>query len=287
MRASKWHAVAVVALFLVLAGLSYVTSEPRASVSPPEQLVREILAPVQAGFAAVARWVGGVAETVSSLGRLREENQALKEEIALLRRALGELEEYRRENQRLREIAGARERLAREAVAAQVVGRSYNQWFASVTLDRGADDGIKPGLPVVNAQGAVGHVESVTANTARVILLVDSKSAIGGVIKDSEVPVLVEGTGDPSGREALVRPLVAGHELAPGDEVVTSGLSHIFPKGVPIGVIEDVNEDALGLRQQAVLRPYVDFNRLDWVAVILDVQAGDVQWSPHEEAGGE
>ena len=284
MRPGKWLVVAVVALLLVLAGMSYVTSSPRETVSGPERLLREALAPLQVGFTAVARWVGNGVETVVSIRRLQEENRVLKQEIARLRSELGELEAYRTENQRLREIAGVRERLAREVVVAQVVGRSYNQWFASVTLNRGADDGLKAGLPVVNAQGVVGHIESVTANTARVLLLIDGKSAIGGMVKSSEVPVLVEGTGDPSGRQALVRTLVLGHELVPGDEVVTSGLSHIFPKGVPIGVIERVYDDAVGLRQQAVLRPYVDFNRLDWVTVILDVEGGEVKWSPEEES---
>jgi len=74
---------------------------------------------------------------------------------------------------------------------------------------------------------------------------------------------------------------VWGAELAPGDRVVTSGLSHIFPKGLAIGEIESVREDALGLNQQAILRPYVDFNRLDWVAVILEtveIEGEEAAW---------
>lgn len=284
MKPGKWHALGVVALFLVLAGLSYVTSDPRAAVSGPERVVREALAPLQAGFAAVARWAGGAVETVASISRLREENLALRQEVARLKSELGELEELRRENQRLREIAGVKERLGRKTVVAQVIGRSYSQWFSTVTIDRGAQDGLKAGLPVLNAQGVVGCIESVTANTARVLLLTDSKSAVGGMVKGSEVPVLVEGTGDPTGSTARVRTLVLGHVLAPGEEVLTSGLSHVFPKGVPIGVIDRVYDDPLGLRQEAVLRPYVDFNRLDWVTVILDTEGGEVRWSPEEDS---
>lgn len=284
MKPGKWHALAVVALFLALAGLSYVTSDPRAAVSRPERWLRDAVAPVQAALSAAARWVEDTVETVAAVGRLQEENRALREEVARLQGQLRELEQIRRENERLRELAGVNQRLEREFVAARVIARSHSQWFSAVTINRGAVDGLRPGLPVVNAQGAVGHVESVTARTARVLLLTDLKSAVGGMIKDSEMPVLVEGTGDPAGREALVRPLVVGHRLEPGDEVVTSGLSHIFPKGVPIGVIEEVRDDAQGLKQLAVLRPHVDFTRLDWVTVILDGEDGEVRWWPEDEA---
>lgn len=280
-RPSKWQGLVVGLLLLVLAGLSYLTSDPRAAVSGPESLMREMMVPLQTGLSTVAHWLASAVETVVSIGRLREDNRLLRQEVAALQAELRALEELGRENERLREILGLRERLPHRVVVAQVAARPHNQWFSSVTLDRGANDGLAPGMPVVNAQGVVGHVESVTANTARVLLLTDPKSAVGGVTVESEVPVLVEGTGDPSGREALVRPLVWGAELAPGDRVVTSGLSHIFPKGLAIGEIESVREDALGLKQQAILRPYVDFNRLDWVAVILEtveIEGEEAAW---------
>lgn len=276
MRPSKWHGLAVGLLLLVLAGLSYLTSDPRAAISGPESIVREVMAPLQTGMAAVSQWLAGAVETVGSIGRLQEDNRLLRQEVAALKAELQDLEELRRENERLREILGLRERLPHRVVVAQVAARPYNQWFSSITLNRGSKDGLRPGMPVVNAQGVVGHVESVTANTARVLLLTDPKSAVGGVTVDSEVPVLVEGTGDPAGRQAHVRPLVWGAELFPGDRVVTSGLSHIFPKGLAIGEIESVSQDALGLKQQAILRPYVDFNRLDWVAVILETVDVDI-----------
>ena len=186
MRPGKWHALAVGLLFLVLAGLSYLTSDPRASISGPESVLREVVTPVQTGFATTARWSRARwRPRVPSVG-LQEDNRLLRQEVAALRAELQALEEHRRENQRLREIAGLREYLPRHIVVAQVVARPYNQWFSSITLNRGSKDGLRPGLPVVNAQGVVGHVESVTANTARVLLLTDPKSAVGGMTVDRE-----------------------------------------------------------------------------------------------------
>lgn len=279
MRSRKVQAFVVGVLLLVLAGLSYVTSDPRGAISGPESLLREAVAPLQAGLTALSRLVGGAAETVASLGRLQEDNRLLRQELAALRVEMQALEEYRRENARLRELVGLRERLPRKTVAAQVVARPYNQWFSSVTINRGAQDGLRAGLPVVNSQGVVGYIESVTANTARVLLVTDPTSAVGGVVVGSEIPVLVEGTGDPAGREAVVRPLVWRSELEVGDEVVTSGLSQTFPKGLPIGVIDAVYQDELGLKQQAAIKLHVDFNRLDWVTVILETEGDEAIWS--------
>ncbi len=278
MRSHKVQAFVVGVLLLALAGLAYVTSDPRGAISGPESILREVVAPFQRGFAALSRAVVGAVETLASIGRLQQDNRILRQEIAALRLELQELEEYRRENAKLREIVGLRERLPRPTVVAQVIARPYNQWFSSVTIDRGARDGLRVGMPVINSQGVVGYIESVTASTARVLLVTDPTSAIGGVVVDSEIPVLVEGTGDPAGREAVVRPLVWRTELKAGDVVVTSGLSQTFPKGLPIGVIDAVFDDESGLKQQAVLKLNVDFNRLDWVTVILETEGDEILW---------
>ena len=270
MNFRRWQAFAVGVLFLILAGLISLTSDPRSVATGPEVVLREVVAPVQTVFATVSRWGRELFLTLDSFGELREENMRLRQEVAALQAQVREYEQLGRENERLREILGLRMRLPYTTVVAQVVARSAEHWFSTATINRGSDDGLRPGLAVINAQGVVGHVESVTPNTARVLLLTDPKSAIGGMIEGSEIPVLVEGTSDPSGRRAIVRPLVHGAPLKPGDTVVTSGLSQIFPRGLLIGTVESASEVGPELRVQGVLRPAVDFGWLDWVVVIVD-----------------
>lgn len=270
MNFGRWHALAVGFLFLVLAGLIFLTSDPRSAASGPEIVLREVVAPVQTVFATVSRWGREVALSLGSFGRLREENRELRQEVAALQAQVRDLEQQARENARLREILGLRERLPPTTVVAQVVARSAEHWFSTATINRGSNDGLRPGLAVINAQGVVGHIESVTPNTARVLLLIDPKSAVGGMIEESQTPVLVEGTSDPAGKKAVVRPLVHDALLQPGDTVVTSGLSQIFPPGLLIGTVESVVEGATELQVRGVLRPAVDFSWLDWVVVIVD-----------------
>ncbi len=280
MKFEKWHALAVGVLFLILAGLILLTVDLRPKISAPELAVREILAPVQGGVSALTQKVADGFRSLVSIGDLQEENRALRQEVAALRAELRALDQFRRENERLRALLDLEERLDRPMVSARVIARSPENWFASVIINRGSRAGLRAGLPVINESGVVGQVANVTPNTAEVVLLVDAKSAVGGILRDSEAPVLVEGISDPAGRQVRVRPLVRDAALASGSEVITGG-SSIFPKGVPIGVITEVRQDPAGINSRATLAPYVDFGRLEWLTVLLESD-GEVAWDGPE-----
>lgn len=275
----RWLVVGLGVLGLILAGLIYLTSGARSTVSVFELVLREVVAPVQAGLSGAAHWASETASAVRSFPRVQEENRRLRQRVAALEAQLWAVESVRRENRWLRESLGLKQYLPAETVVARVIARPAEQWFSAVTLNRGARDGLAPGMPVVAARGVVGHIESVTPNTARVILVTDARSAVGGSVRERDDPVLVEGSGNPAQQWALVRPLVRGAQLQVGDEVVTSGLSQIFPPGVPIGRIERVEEDETGLQRVGLLRPYVDLARLSWVTVIVS-PAENAWWPP-------
>ena len=190
----------------------------------------------------------------------------LQPEIGGLRASL---DRVNRENERLRELLELPPAPSYDTVIARVIARPANQWFSTITLNRGSRDGLSSALTVVSDGGVVGYVESVTPNSARVILLVDARSTFGGRLAGSNADVIVEGTGHPSGAEAVVRPLDQETTMTVGDRVETSGLSTIFPEGLPVGEIISVDPEQSGLRARAVLKPDVDFRKLDWVAVIL------------------
>ncbi len=239
--------------------------------------MREALAPVQNAFSTASQWVTESVGAVGSFPRLHEENRELRRNVARLEAELFALRSVQAQNVRLREMLDLKPHLPAQSVVARVVARPTEHWFAHITINRGRSDGLRAGLPVVDERGIVGQVESVTPQTARVILLVDPKSAVGGVVVGTDEPVLVEGIGDPTGQRASVQPLVRDSGLTVGDEVVTSGLSRVFPKGLPIGRVVEVARSEGELRSQGILQPYVDFARLDWVSVIVDPSA-EVLW---------
>lgn len=253
---------------LILSGIIFRTATYREGLSFPEQAVFEVVAPLQ-------RWAYGIADSfrsgvqsVVSFRTLEEENRALRAEVAALRLERDQLLEAGRENAVLRELVGLAQDRSHEVAAAEVIARSPSNWLGSITINRGRAHGVEPGMAVVSALGAVGNVRNVTERTAEVVLITDSRSSVGGRLRDKGHLVLVEGTSNPTEEVATVRLLDWEADLEPGDVVVSSELSWIFPKGLPIGVVEQVFERESGMAPYGTLRPFVDISRLEFVMVM-------------------
>lgn len=264
----RWRGFLAGLLVLALLAVMFLTARPRETLSPLEQGLRDLLEPVETTLAAATGWVRQRADQWRSWRELQEENRRLREEIAALRAERYRLLEAGRQNQFLRNILGLTYESRYQWLPALVIGRPLSNWWNTITINRGARDGVAPRMPVLTRDGVVGYVQTVTARTADVLLLVDSQSALGGVVVRTSEPVVVEGVADPQGG-LRVRALVAGADLREGDEVVTSSLSQIYPPGLPVGRIHTVVPVPPGRAAEAWLTPAVDFNRLEAVAVLV------------------
>lgn len=264
---SRWRSLVIGLLVLIVLGAMFATARPRPELSPVEEAVRDALAPAETLLASAARTVRAAADSWRTTRALREENERLRQEVRSLQIRNHMLEEAWRENRALRSVLGLVEREGERAVPALVVGRPVSGWWSQVTINRGRRHGVEPRQPVVTGDGAVGRVLAVTDTTAEVLLLVDPKSAVGGVVRRTSDPVVVEGV--PGGRLRL-RALVADADLVPGDLIVTAGFSQLFPSGLPIGRVTAVLPAAAGRSAEAWVEPAVDLSRLEVVAVLTN-----------------
>ncbi len=226
------------------------------------------------GTSAITDFVEPAAGILTGLGRiqeLEEETRQLRAEVDRLRGELTRLREVEAENQRLRELLGARQRNPNFQFAlADVIGREPGPFVEAVIVNKGAQDGIEPGMVVVGAAGLVGKVVKVSASTARVLLLTDPSSAVAARIQRSdarEITGLVVGQGQ--GR-LLMRYIAQGEPLQVGDQVVTSGLGETFPKGLAIGRVVQVRRLDVEPFQEAVIEPAVALGRLENVLIITN-----------------
>jgi rod shape-determining protein MreC len=265
----------VVALVLACATLTVVDKAggDDSPVAPVRRVVGEVIGPVQAGVAAVVRPVAAVPGAFRTNGGLRDEVAALEAENADLR---NQLSRAGYDAQRLRQLEGLRAvagDLGYALVPARVIAIGPAQSFSStVTLDAGADAGLRPDMTVVAAEGLVGRVTSVTDHTATVLLLVDTTSAVGGRIGDSMELGFVSGHGTLGTDERLELEL-ADRNVVPkvGQGVVTWGSEGGAPyvAGVPIGKVTKVYESLRETSYRAVIEPHVDFTALDLVGVVV------------------
>ena len=278
MRVAWLRILVIVIIFLAVTGIMSVTSTSREQVSRFELVFLEVVSPLKTAVSEMGRVIKDGTGMVVEIWQIRQENARLREELRLLESDLYKLYELGRDNEILREMLGFEKREENKVTLAKVIGRSPNNWAGSITINKGSDHGVETDMAVVTPDGIVGRIKSVTKRTSTVILLTDNQSSIGGMIEKSWHPVLVEGMGDPSHSEAKVRLLVWEADLKPGDIIVTSGLSLIFPQGLPVGVIEEVRQSQSGLAPYGILRPYADLIRLDWVIIVCsqEVSEGEI-----------
>jgi len=218
------------------------------------------------------------------LRHLREESRHLHGEVATLKRRIDQLEEQALETQRLQRLLAMREGTRAEFLTARVVGKDATNWFKTILLDRGSMEGVRRNQPVLAPDGLVGRVVEVTRGSAKVQLLTDPVSAVGGLVQRTRVTGIVSGN---LGAGARVRYLPLLADVVVGDEVVTSGMGGVFPKGIPVGRVTAVERRSGGLFQEATLQPVVDLGRLEEVMILTALEAGASRENgPHFEGAG-
>jgi rod shape-determining protein MreC len=207
-------------------------------------------------------WEGYIA-----LQGVREDNEQLRKDIALLRGQNSYLREAAAATERLKSLLQFKEQAMSVMLAAQVIGRDATNSYRSVILNKGESDGIKPDMGVVTPVGVVGRVVKTTGATAVVLLVTDPNNAIAGLIQRTRDEGIVEGTQQGLAKLKYI-PLLS--TVREGDRVVTSGLVGGFPRGLPIGTITRIGRSEGALFQSAELMPDVDMSRLEEVLVIQD-----------------
>jgi len=214
------------------------------------------------GTAASARYaVAGMWDAVIPGGSALD----LDAESRRLRAEMAGVEELQRENERLRRLLGFVEEHPRRSIAAQVIAEDASSWFRTIDIDRGYEEGVTEGLPVVNAAGLIGRVVRSTAHSSRVLLITDASSAVAVLVQDERIRGVCRGQG---GTLALDFALVQD-AIQIGDGVITSGLGGVFPKGLVVGYVRSVHREQFGLFQTVEVEPAVDFAHLEEVLVLI------------------
>ncbi|MCC6957300.1 MAG: rod shape-determining protein MreC [Anaerolineales bacterium] len=208
------------------------------------------------------------------LGRLRQRNQELEAENARLESQIIELEQQLSETRILSALVDfARVHPQNRYVAASVIGRDPSPFVKYVIINRGSDDSLRRGMPVVTSQGLVGRIAAVTAGAGRVELIINPASSINVRL-------------EPSGTQAVLLGSVTGEltlDMIPqsasvqvGDLVLTSGLGGNYPGNILIGQITSIRRLETDLFQTASVQPVVDFSRLEILLVITNFQPVDI-----------
>lgn len=268
-KRQRWVIAGVSAFIIIFLFIAYHTGPKRDDMSTVEKLFCDVMAPFQNGLIWVGDQFSAFGGYFVSLKSLEDENQRLQEEISALQKETSRLIEADLENSRLRKLLGMSERLKNEfnLTVAPVIGRNASSWYNTITIKGGEDCGFTKGMPVMNGDGLVGRIISVSAYTSEVLLILDKDGTVGVLVQPSRTPGVVEGKGD-LGSHLSLKHVPYDANIQKNQTVISSGLGGIYPAGLLVGYISEIQTAAGGLMLEVTVTPFVDFDRLEEVMVL-------------------
>ena len=227
-----------------------------------------LFSPLQRGAEAA---IGGTRSTwyrYVDLRGVRGENERLREDVARLEQALWFERDVVASYRRLSGVLQLAEKLPYEPIVAEVIGLDASTWFRTITVNRGAEQGVELNAPVVAAGGLVGRVISVGAEVAQIQLLTDRDCSVGALLSRTRLRGIVAGSGEQLSATGLTLNYVSNLEdVVEGEVILTSGMDGIYHKGIAIGRVASVRNGPR-LFKLITVEPAASLERLEEVFVL-------------------
>ncbi len=264
---SRRGEILILVLLVVLSATLMLLSSSR-----KETLARSLndvaMTPVQTAFRSGEGWVG-----------LRSENEELRQKLAESELEIAKLREDAAESERLRAMLEIRSSSANRLVGTRIVAHEATRSGRELKIDKGIEDHLRADLAVITPAGLVGKISRVTTHSAFVRPLLSRNCRVSARIARSRSEGIVEWSG---GSRLTLAFLPFRADARPGDEVVTSGVGGVFPRGVPVGRVTTIGSDPRDGSTRVELEPAVDFSELEEVFVVLGSAPFATEAAPEE-----
>ncbi|AHG19810.1 rod shape-determining protein MreC [Chania multitudinisentens RB-25] len=222
-----------------------------------------------------------VSETLATRQQLELENRALRQELLLKNSDILLLGQFKQENARLRELLGSPLRQDEHKMVTQVMSTGSDPYSDQVVIDKGSDNGVYEGQPVISDKGVVGQVVAVAKMTSRVLLICDASHALPIQVLRNDIRVIAAGSGCTD--DLQLEHLPGNTDIRVGDVLVTSGLGGRFPEGYPVAVVSSVKVDNQRAYTVIQARPTAGLQRLRYLLLLWGADRnGEMPLPPDE-----
>jgi rod shape-determining protein MreC len=255
---------------LVVLGVSILCLTPFPGRSAIETLGSTVLEPIQFGVSGTFGELASVIDTLQRVRTLAAENRDLRDRNDELESDVVRLHELEVENRELRNLLSLRDQAGPGGfIPTTVIARDDTPYVQAITIDRGANDGVKEDAVVITHKGLVGRVERVNPTSAKVRLINDLNSSVG-VRLQTESRTTGVLRGQSQGNLMVIAYIPQTDEVEAGDVVITSGLGEVFPEGLVVGKVARVERKDADPFQAAVVEPAVEMDKLERLYVLAD-----------------
>jgi len=232
----------------------------------------EISYALQSSLNFVSEGVGTTTSEYLNLISIKKNNKRLLKEVSKLKMSSAAYQEIKLENERLKDMLKLKERSSMTLLASTVIAEDLLSENQTLTIDKGSKEKLTEEMGVLGLNGIIGNLFKVSTRRSQVLLLTDRFFVVEGVIQRSREKLIIEGTGDVS---ITARHIRASTDIQIGDLIVTSGDGNVFPKGLPVGIVEDIKVSNAGITKTAQIKPLADLFNAEELFVIT--KAGEIK----------
>jgi rod shape-determining protein MreC len=237
-----------------------------------ERVAISFVSPFQELITRTIRFTKDIWQHYFDLVTVARENQILRSELNQASENSNQWHETELANARLRNLLDFQKNISEQVVAAEVIGKDPSAWFKTVIIDKGKADGLTKGLPVVMPQGIAGQVIETARHYSKVMLIIDRNSAVDALVQRTRARGIIKGESTDQCRLEYV---LRKKDVRIGDIIVSSGSDGVYPKGLRIGRVSEVIEHDADIFHEVFITPFVDFEKLEEVLVVIDVPKND------------
>ena len=267
MNKKKTGITGIIITIVLLTVLVFVSNLKLNKFSYIENAFSNLIMPIQSGITYLKNKLSRNDNYFSTMEYLKKENEELKIKNMDLEEALRQLEIVQAENTTLKEYLNLTEQYKNyKTIPGYIINKDISNYSSIFIINAGSDNGVKENMTVIAAEGLVGHVISVTKDTAKVQTLVDSSNVVSATLENSKDTVICRGTLN--GNELRATYISTNTVLTEGEKLYTSGMGGIYPKGIYIGTIKKINESKNITEKSFITEAAVDFQNLETVLVI-------------------
>ena len=255
---------------LLLVLITVIASGKQLNATLLESAIGVVVTPFQDLTTGISSWVDETITASRNKADLKEENTELKNQIADLLEENRRLAMYEAENAKLSALLKIAQRYPDyESVGANVIAKDPGVWYDGFTIDKGTTSDISANMVLIAPEGLVGKVLESGLTFSKAQSILDSRSSVPAMsVRTGDLGVVKGDYTLSADGLCIMEYIDAQAEIMVGDEIVTSHLSDIYPAGLAIGKVLELETDTNGLTKYAVIQPYVDLKHLDTILVI-------------------
>ncbi len=271
---SKKMVIIVVVILLLFFNMTILTMTSKFGISAPGgigKLFIPVVSPFQKIVSHSIRSFKDVWQNYFHLVHVSQENTELRKALSLSNEKNNLYRETELFNSRLRSYFKFKERTEYSVIAAEIIAKDSSTWFQTIIIDKGLEDGVNTGMPVVVPEGIAGQIVDVAAKYSKALLIIDRNSAVDALVQRTRARGIIKGESDD---QCYFKYALRKHDIIQGDVIVSSGLDGVYPKGLRLGRVVSVVKKDSGIFQEVKVEPFVDFEKLEEVLIVLNLEKG-------------